>query len=309
MNPRVSVIIPTYNREKLILKSIDSVLKQSFQDLEILIIDDASSDNTESVIRSFGNEKIRYFKLDKNSGQCVARNYGIGKARGEYIAFLDSDDEWLPDKLKLQIGCFEKGSGKTGAVYGGSYKRDVVNKITTFIDKKYFRGNINDKFLEGFCPPTPSLFLVKKSVLQEVNGFDEELLTFVDLDLWLRISGKYHFDFVEDPVIIKYEQIGDQYINNFPKRYKGYKLFMQKWQDEIIRYKGKKGLMKFKSHMIYALAIPILENPPDNIRPQIPKLLRLLLKIRSRRFNLYTKALMIFVFGPGIIYKVRNLKS
>ena len=88
--PLISVIIPSYNREKLIVKAINSVLNQTFTDFEILIIDDASTDNTKQVIHDLNLENIRYFRLEKNGGQCIARNFGIKQAKGEYIAFLDS---------------------------------------------------------------------------------------------------------------------------------------------------------------------------------------------------------------------------
>jgi len=309
MNPLISVIIPSFNREKLIIKAIKSVLNQSFQDFEILIIDDASTDNTNKVVSNLNNNKIKYFRLNKNSGQCIARNYGIKRANGEYIAFLDSDDEWLPEKLRLQIECFEKNGKKLGIVYGYSYQKDVIKNETILIDREYYRGNIHAKFLEGFCPPTPSLFLVKKKALEEVNGFDENLITFVDLDLWLRLSAKYEFDYVEVPLIIKYEQIGDQYVNNFEKRYNGYRLFMKKWQDEIKRNKGKKGFAEFKTHMVYTIVVPILDHPPKNLQHHIFRLLGLLIEIKSTRFNLYQKALMILFFGPNIVYKIRNIKS
>ncbi len=202
-NPVVSVIIPTYNREKLIIDAIDSILNQTFQDFEILIIDDASTDNTEKVIKDLGNEKIRYYKLDRNGGQCIARNYGIKIAKGNYIAFLDSDDRWLPEKLEKQIACFNKGEKELGCVYAYAYEKDVIEDTTFLPNDIYFRGNIHDKFLEGFCPPTPSIFMVKKEALLKVNGFDEKLITFVDLDLWLRISKKYQFDYLDEPLIIK----------------------------------------------------------------------------------------------------------
>lgn len=286
----------------MITKAIDSVMNQTYQDFDILIIDDASTDNTAKVVEDLKNEKIRYYKLDKNSGQCVARNYGIRRSTAKYIAFLDSDDVWLPDKLQKQIDCFNNGSDKLGAVYGDSYKTDVIKNITTLAKVTFYRGQIHDKFQEGFCPPTPSLFMVRRDVLNELNGFDEHLLTFVDLDMWLRVSEKYEFDFVEQPIIIKYEQIGDQYINNFEKRYKGYHLFLDKWRD---RMKAEQ-LKILKKHLAYALMTPLLDHPPINLRSNTPKLLALLLKIRSKRYRYYLKVILIMIFGTNIIYFIRK---
>jgi len=300
-NPAVSIIIPTYNREKLIIKALDSIFAQTFNDFEILIIDDASTDNTKEVIESLANPKIKYFRLEKNSGQCVARNYGIKRASGEFIAFLDSDDEWLPEKLGSQMDFFHNGPVNLGVVYGFSYQKDMISNKTVLKDGPYFRGDLHEKFLEGFCPPTPSIFLVKKEAIEKVNYFDESLITFVDLDLWIRLSEFYRFDFVEKPVIIKYEQIGDQYVNNFDKRSKGFVLFIKKWEKEVTNIKGKDGFKRLKERLVYAVVVPILSHPPLNIRQIAGKILRLLIEVRSSRWLLYVKAFLYLLVGPNAL--------
>lgn len=305
-NPLVSVIIPTYNRDQLILKAINSVLVQTFQDFEILVIDDASTDNTGIVIKELNHEKIKYFRLDKNGGQCIARNFGISKARGKFVAFLDSDDEWLPSKLEKQIACFRNGNEKLGCVYGYSYRKIAFIDDMSLVTGTYRRGDVFQYFLEGFCPPTPSLFMVKTDAIRSVNGFDEALITFVDLDMWLRLSRHFLFDYVDEPLIIKHEQIGDQYVNNFEKRYAGYRLFMKKWRHEILQKSGNRGLLEFKKHLVYALANPILEHPPENFHGNAAKLIGLLIEIRSVRMRMYLKALLILIFGPRIIYFIRK---
>ena len=305
----VSIIIPTYNREVLIVKALESVFNQTFQDFEVLIIDDASTDNTEKVIKEMGHPRVRYYKLDKNGGQCIARNFGAVHAKGKYLAFLDSDDEWLPEKLEKQVELMESGSDRLGAVYGFSYQKDVIRGETKLSDSGYFRGDIHDEMLAGFCPPTPSLFLVKKVAYEQVRGFDESLITFVDLDIWLRMSEEYDFDFVEEPVIIKYEQIGDQYINNFDKRYRGYQLFIAKWENSISEKLGPSGWMLFKRSLVYKLVFPFLDHPPEDLRKNITKLIGLLLRVRSTRMRLYFKSFMILLFGPTIIHRIRNARG
>lgn len=308
-NPRVSILIPTYNRETLILKALDSIFKQTFQDYEIMIIDDASTDNTEQVIKDLNHPRVRYFKLEKNGGQCIARNYGARQALGEFLAFLDSDDEWLPEKLEKQISLFDNGSERMGGAYGLSYTTDVIRGETSQDKVDVHRGDIHNEFLKGFCPPTPSMFVVKREAFEKVNGFDENLLTFVDLDLWMRISEFYDFDYVDEPVIIKYEQIGDQYVNNFGKRYRGYHLFMDKWSDSLFEKGGRKLRREMRVHLIYALIVPILDHPPINLRKDIFKLIGLLFRIGSIRPRLYVKAFMILLFGPNIIYRVRSIRG
>jgi len=308
-NPRVSIIIPTYNRETLILKALESIFNQTYQDFEILIVDDASTDNTEQVIKELNHPQVRYFKLDKNGGQCIARNFGAKHVRGEFVAFLDSDDEWLPTKMEKQVALFDNGSDRLGGVYGVAYMTDVVKDETILLTMKNYRGDIHDRFLRGFCPPTPSMFMVRREAIEKVNGFDEGLLTFVDIDLWMRISEHYDFDYVDDPVIIKYEQIGDQYVNNFKKRYKGYHLFMNKWSKKLNEKLGRKGVLDLRRHIIYALVVPILDHPPSNLQEDMFKLIGLLFRIRSLRFRLYVKSLVILLFGPNIIYRLRKLRE
>jgi glycosyltransferase involved in cell wall biosynthesis len=307
--PTISVIIPTYNREKLIIKALESVLNQTYTDFEILVIDDASTDNTESEIKKLNNDKIIYYKLDKNGGQCIARNFGIKRANGKFIAFLDSDDEWLPTKLEKQYQCFMNGSPNLGSVYSYSYSKDMIKDKTTHISGGYYRGDIYHKVLGGFCPPTPSLFMIKKEALEKVNYFDENLITFVDLDLHIRIARHYQFDYIEEPLIIKYEQIGDQYVNNFDKRYNGYGLFIKKWENEILNTIDKKGLLSLKTHLVHSIATPMLNHPPKNLRWKIPKLIKLLLSIKSKRTRFYFKAILVFIFGPSVIYKIRSISS
>ena len=102
MKPLISVILPSFNRGHLLPRALDSMLKQTYNNWELIIIDDGSTDQTEAVVKPYSSKytSIRYYKMDKNVGACVARNFGLQKAAGEYITFLDSDDEYLPTKLE-----------------------------------------------------------------------------------------------------------------------------------------------------------------------------------------------------------------
>ncbi len=121
-NPKVSVILPTYNRAHLIKRAIQSVLDQTYQNFEIIVVDDGSTDNTEEQVRSFNNPKIRYIRYNENKGAAFARNAGIKASRGDYIAFQDSDDEWFPHKLQRQMEAFKNASPEVGVVYTGSWR-------------------------------------------------------------------------------------------------------------------------------------------------------------------------------------------
>lgn len=199
INPLVSVIIPTYNCARYITEAIESVLNQTCKDFEIIIIDDGSTDNTGNIINDYieKNYTIKYF-YQKNKGPAAARNNGLSKARGEYIAFLDSDDIWLPEFLHKLVSKIESNP-ETGFIYCGclfvSAEREI---IPDYIRRNYFvRGNI---VLDLFCNyflMTGSV-VIRKQCLDKVGYFNEKLLVGEDYDLFLRVAYHYKADFVNE---------------------------------------------------------------------------------------------------------------
>lgn len=204
-NPRVSVVIPTYNRAHLIHRAIKSVLDQTYKDLEIIIVDDGSKDNTEDIVKNFKNNKIRYIKHKKNKGASAARNTGVKASRGEYIAFQDSDDEWFPDKLEKQIKAFNTSSPGVGVVYSGFYKVEGDKKIYVPNDDRftYKEGNIHGELLKGNFVGTPAV-LIKKECFEKVKYFDEYIPALEDWELWIEISKHYHFKYIDEPLLNSY---------------------------------------------------------------------------------------------------------
>ena len=165
--PKVSVIIPTYNRAHLVGRAIRSVLNQTYQDFEIIVVDDGSTDNTEEVVKSFNDPRIRYIRHEENKGAAAARNTGIKAAKGKFIAFQDSDDEWLPKKLEKQMEAFDNASPKVGVVYTGFWsiegnvKRYSLNK--EIVHKE---GDIHSQILQGNFIGTPAA-VVKKACFKK----------------------------------------------------------------------------------------------------------------------------------------------
>ena len=205
MFPKVSVIIPTYNRADLLPRAIRSVLNQTFQDFELIIVDDCSTDNTQEVVNEFQkkDDRIKYIKLDKNSGAPAhPKNVGIQKSKGEYLAFLDHDDEWLPVKLEKQLKLFARNR-KLGFVSCNVF---IVNdKQSKEREHKIPRSaNYFLSFLEGDIICSSSSVMVKKSVLNDIGYFDERFKVIDDWDMWIRISQKYAFDFVDEPLLKYY---------------------------------------------------------------------------------------------------------
>jgi len=196
-SPTVSVIIPAYNSEKFIGEAIASVLNQSFQDYEIIVVNDGSDDGTESVVKSLATDRLRYF-YQTNSGPAQARNSAIDRSQGELIAFLDSDDTWYPDKLERQVSYLNRRTD-TAAVYCQlMFVGDSFSRLKTFPDRHFFKsGRVFDDLLRwNFI--LPSSVLIRKSLLQEVGGFDPDrsVRGFEDWELWLRIASKHQFGFI-----------------------------------------------------------------------------------------------------------------
>ncbi len=185
--PRVSVVIPTFNRCKLLVRAIASVRAQTMQDLEIIVADDGSTDATADSVAALGTDTIRYVKLAGNRGGNAARNAGIGIAQGEFVAFLDDDDVWEPGKLQAQLDAVTAPPGadwcRTGfGIYaaGGRYERYVFMK-PPFQDQH--KSIMNDNFIGG-----TSSILVKRESLEAIGGFDETLPALQDWDLYIRLT-------------------------------------------------------------------------------------------------------------------------
>lgn len=226
--PKTSIIIPTYQRPQQLRKAIESVLAQSFKDFELIVVDDASNDETEGVVRTFDDDRIIYMCHSSNRGGGAARNTGLKSAGGEYIAFLDDDDEWLPSKLAKQMEILEHSDPMVGGVYAGYFKvrygTEEVMKVT--VPTK--RGNIYQELLSQNCIGSTSLVLLKKECFQEIGMFDESLPSFQDYDLWIRISQKFNFEYVGEPLLKYY--VHEKKVWNSPENLrKGLDIIVEKF--------------------------------------------------------------------------------
>ncbi len=204
-NPKVSVIIPTYNREYLLSYAIYSVLNQTFQDFELIVIDDGSVDKTKKVVEEFQKKdnRISYF-YQKNKGSSSARNLGIKKSKGEYIAFLDSDDRWLPEKLEKQLTLFEKAKENIGIVSCSAIDYSNERELKEHSFDKLKKEEYFPKILDKCFIHSPSSVVIKKKVIKDVGYFDEKLETCQDWEMWIRILEKYELDFVFSPLFKYY---------------------------------------------------------------------------------------------------------
>ena len=202
--PKISVIIPTYNRAYLIGRAIKSVLNQTYQDFEIIVVDDGSTDNTEKVVKSFNNAKISYIRHEKNRGEAAARNTGIKAAKNEYIAFQDSDDESFSQRLEKQVIIFEEESQKIGLVYSDMISIDEKGK-KHYVKPAEFTPK--DKFIykkalnyERVCIGIGTS-LIRKNCFEVAGFFDEKIPYFVDAEFFIRLSKYFYFYHISEPLI------------------------------------------------------------------------------------------------------------
>ncbi|OQX85235.1 MAG: hypothetical protein B6D55_07685 [Candidatus Omnitrophica bacterium 4484_70.2] len=208
--PKVSVIIPTYNREKYLPEAINSVLNQTYKDFEIIIVDDGSRDNTKEVVESFMKKyphiPIRYF-YQENKGPAAARNRGIKEAKGEYIAFLDSDDIWLPEMLKESLDFLKKHNFDW--VTCASYEKDgfskSIRRLPQYLwDKKTHQLHLLKEGIFFFSEiPNAGCFLSKKSCFIKIGMFDESFRIGEDTDIYLRLEeAGFRGGYLDKPLLI-----------------------------------------------------------------------------------------------------------
>jgi glycosyltransferase involved in cell wall biosynthesis len=207
MNALVSVVIPTYNYGQFVGEAIESVLSQTYRPLELIVVDDGSTDDTQEVLARF--EGRIHSLSQENQGLSAARNAGIRLAKGEYLAFLDADDYWMPDKLARQVPVLEC-SPDVGVIYCGMqmlWTETGATRVQGCLPR--WQGDIRRLLLEdNRVTGGPSAVLVRRECFDRVGLFDESIRSIQDRDMWIRISRHYHFAYVDEPLIL-YRLHGD----------------------------------------------------------------------------------------------------
>lgn len=217
----VSAIITTHNRKVLLRRAIESVLKQTYTDIECIVVDDASTDGTSEVCTMYPVQYIHIPKEESHGGN-YARNLGIKAAKGEYIAFLDDDDYWLPEKTEKQLRLIR--DKKCRLVYCGIKIEAITKEGTNYIDVKpnpLFQGELQNKILQTICCCTSSTMMVSKEILFDVGLFDEALLFWQDYELTIRLAQKTSFYYVNESLCVYRKDILDS--NRLTNKYFGWK--------------------------------------------------------------------------------------
>jgi glycosyltransferase involved in cell wall biosynthesis len=235
-------VIPTYNRAELVERAVHSVLSQTYSDLEVIVVDDASTDDTRDEIKALQDidHRVRYFRHDRNRGAQTARNTGIQAAKGEYVAFLDSDNEWLNEKLQRQAALFSNKADSPGAVYCGFWRVSANGSILAEYIPRY-RGLVYKQALGEWLTDTSTL-VVRKDILEKIHGFDENVRAYQEWDLCIRLARECKFDFVPECLTLYHEHTSPSISKDILKDANCYLGVVETYREEILRECGRRTL-------------------------------------------------------------------
>jgi len=240
----VSVVIPYYNGEKFIEEAVESVIKQSYRNLELIFVDDGSQEKPDKIIAKYGhNERFRYIRHKHNKGIAATRNTGMGASRGKYIAFLDQDDIWLNDKIEKQIKVFKQANDNLGMVCTGMYFADSVGvafRQLNGYDDTNQRKMTKDMFFSSIN--SGSIMMIKTECMNEVGFFDEDFVAYDDFDYWMRTAKKFNIKYINAPLAKKRFHESNTSLYNlsvFPDTIKAYHKACQ-IHPFLNKYKNKK---------------------------------------------------------------------
>jgi glycosyltransferase involved in cell wall biosynthesis len=235
--PTVTVAISTWNRAHLVGRAIRSAATQTFVDTEILVVDDGSTDETPDVLAAVDDPRLRRVRHDRNEGIGRTRNTAIGLARGEWIAFLDDDNEWAPDYLDRQLA-FAASRPDAGVVYCRARLRDVPSGLERDDERGLYQGKVLDQLVDGWHP-WMSAALIRISVLKEIGGLDERLRTTEDYDLWLRLAACTSFAGMSAVLLTRNSGHGAQLSRNAELRLRDVAVLDAKWRASIAASRGR----------------------------------------------------------------------
>lgn len=228
--PTVSVVVPAFNRCRTLPRAIDSVLAGTYDDFELLVVDDGSTDRTPEVVKGYDDGRIRYLRFEENRGANAARNAGIEAASGEFVSFLDSDDAFRPRNLEVTVGALSGATDTCGGVCT-SYARIRDGTIESI--QRVPEGIIDRAaILDGNPIGSLSATAFRRSTLEAVGGLDEDLPSAQDYDLYLRVSEDYRLLGIPE-VLLDHHTDGDRISHDVSRQIRGYERIIEKHGDEI----------------------------------------------------------------------------
>ena len=263
INKLVSVVITTHNRASLVQRAINSVLNQSYQPIELIVVDDCSNDYTEIVLRDFSNQII-YLRHKESKGGAAARMTGAKQAKGIYIAFLDDDDEWYPTKIEKQYSIAERATSKCAVVTCGA---TVTKNGSTFNSYPVLDGEIRPKIFSSGFITIPSNHFFNKDLFDRIGGYDLDLPAHNEHDIWMKLAeANYETKLIREPLVIIREDGRKRMMTDVNIRMEAFRIFHDKWKDIVIGWYGKKqGINILNNYMvsIYLMNAGLVDNNGD----------------------------------------------
>lgn len=245
--PLVSVVVTSYNRTQPALDAIKSALAQNFDSFEVIVVEDGSrTDLPEQLERLCGNA-VKVLCHVNNLGLAASRNSGAGAAKGDYIAFLDDDDLWDEDKLRLQVDLIRQ-LPSPAVVFCGARSLNPNGELVA-LNQPSFEGNIRSALIASKLTTIPSSLVIPTSLFREVGGFDEDLDTGIDHDFWFKLA-VFNVDAwpVKNPLVIQTEHQAEQMTSNYPARRLGVEQFLRKWRPQLEKWMGHAEAARYEKH-------------------------------------------------------------
>lgn len=254
---QISVVVTTYERPECCRRAIRSVQKQTFEPAEIIVVEDAS----ESDLEAWLNREVpraTYIRHDENRGLAAARNTGLDHAKGDYVAYLDDDDEWKPERLERQIEVLERLTSvertNLGVVYCGVERRSPDGETLSIVLPEN-EGNLAASIQDVGASTYPSTFLFRSEALEAVGGFDESLASSIDHDIWMQLAvAGYEVRRVLEALVITYVYTRTQMTTNTTRRIKGVRQYVEKWEPTYREWFGEREGVAY-SHRYFARVI------------------------------------------------------
>ena len=252
--PLVSVVIPVHNRARVLGRAMGSVLAQTLQDLEVVVVDDGSTDDSARAAASFEDPRIRVIRLPQNRGVSHARNTGIRESRGRFVAFLDSDDEWLPEKLERQVARIQACPPEDETLVSCWYVRydDFTHRIAA-PTRTIGRGDAFDHIVRGRVP-LPSCALMPRAIVDAIGGLDETLPAFEDCELGFRLADhSTRFVEVSDVLVIKHEHGAAQMTGDPNLMLRAFLALDRKWGSRILQRCGRRAHRRWQARFLASI--------------------------------------------------------
>ncbi|UOO94991.1 glycosyltransferase [Halococcus dombrowskii] len=253
----VSVVVPTHERTSVLQRAIDSVLNQTFTDIEAIVVDDASADCTEEVVNQYDDPRVKYIRHEENRGGSAARNTGIDAAEGKFIAFLDDDDEWRSDKLAAQLDAYERTTSDTGIVYTGIENVDMDGQ-TNSIKTPQIEGDVTKELLLHNFIGSFSAVMVDRETIEQTGLLDERFPSWQDWEYYIRLSQEAQFAAVPEPLVIRHNEAHEQISDDFEtKLTKTYPLLRDRFDSLSAEY-GRGFQRRREGHLLFHIGYAAL---------------------------------------------------